>query len=136
MKSLNKWVIISAVTFLIYNIVSSNFIDFKIHQQMQEIDPHQTFIFVSDAVAQDTSFFKTLSVSQLPNVINSFNVSDKNLYYNVTRLHKNIQNSLIILYTNNFIEIGWFGFFFDAEFGQTIICWKKTQMPRGSFNKL
>lgn len=106
MKSLNKWVIISAVTSLIYNIVSANRIDCKIHKLIQEIDPYQTIIFISNIVAQDPIFNKTLTIPQLPIVINSFKIRYDDLYFNDIRMHKSIQTSLIIFYASDFYEIG------------------------------
>lgn len=68
-----------------------------------KIDSYQTSIFVSKIIAQDPNFNKILIFSKSPSIVYTFDVDHpkKSLEYSFS----NIENSLIIFYSQYFWEI-------------------------------
>lgn len=84
-------------------------ISLKLSSLVRNIDPYQTFTFISDSIAKSHFFSKTSLFYEYPSNLYLVNVHHPKFYYDFSLT--NIQSSLIIFYTCEYPEIAWFSRF-------------------------
>lgn len=112
---------VSIYLLLLYSTMSCNRTGLTINQILQEINLYQSSIFISDSIIEDQDFLKILTVSKLPNVISSFNVTNQLKSHSLM----NIQDSLVLFYPSFFNEIKKFIDYLTRNSVKKFSSWKR-----------